>query len=235
MIALLLRPVVVFAAGICWTLPSFAAETCDGRVAGAISHIGEAIAFFGRNEQCRAYRFVTPHYTCRLSYSFQHGPGGFSCGPGLSGVWGARDGRSTGAARTVMGIDRKVDLPDHDDLRRQWLAPIDTEGMYKNYPVQLDEYVDYYPRRLTVIGSRKSLKNEGAVQTYQYVTMNREARAAVAGNVSAGCVGMYFIDWTSPDLSAEVEAKMITFLEDLRLEAVRLSGEDAAEMCRQPL
>jgi hypothetical protein len=59
--------ILALMAGIYAAAPSLAAPSCDGRIMTTLENIPQAIAFFGYDEQCKAYKFVTPHHNCGLS------------------------------------------------------------------------------------------------------------------------------------------------------------------------
>ncbi|MGF9759955.1 hypothetical protein AAII07_32650 [Microvirga sp. 0TCS3.31] len=208
-----------------------ATEHCSFRAVGGREGIWIAP---GEADACDVKRVVTPTYDCRIWIMFQHGYQGFRCGNDLNGKWGASGIGFQGAALTTIGTSRRVKLPEHSQLRKTWLAPIDEEGLNKSYPISMDDYIDYYPRRFTEVKVKISLENpefRTATQTLHYVTMKGEKRVAVTGEATLDCLRLYFYTWVEPAKSGVVERDMAAFLKDLRLEPVTATGERRDRAC----
>lgn len=182
--------------------------------------------FIGSHEGgvCRFRRISIPNYDCTIGIGdSHHGVQYFSCGDDLDGLWSAENLVFQGLAQTTVGASRKVSLPKHTSLRKQWLAPIDTEGLHKNYPILGDDYTDFYPKIFSQVGPQRKLTNTDfavAEQTFRYTTMKGEKRAAVTGQLRLGCFKMYFLSWVSDDKASSTEKDMANFLQDVRLEDV---------------
>jgi hypothetical protein len=185
---------------------------------------------------CDVRKVVTPKHDCRIWLKPHHGYRGFQCGDDFGGQWGAADLGFQGAAVTTIGTNRKVKLPEHSHLRKTWLAPIDQEGLTKGYPVDMDDYIDYYPRRFTAIGARIDLENpelKTAIQTLRYVTMKGQQRAAVTGEASFECLKLHFFTWVDPTKMDVTEQDMAAFLKDLRLEPVTETSKRRDWVCQR--
>ena len=196
-----------------------AAEQCSFRAIGGRDDLWIAS---GEADACDVKRVVTPNYDCRIWVGVHHGYQGLHCGD-LSGKWGAKGLGFQGAAVTTIGTNRRVKLPKHSQLRKTWLAPIDEEGLNKSYPIDMDDYIDYYPRRFAAIGAKIDLENpefRTATQTLRYVTMKGEQRVAVTGEAKLDCLRLYFYTWVEPLKANVTEQDMSAFLRDLRLEPV---------------
>ncbi len=228
------------------TSPGHTADKCDIRVLPGDSKdpdnfgADEQWIFSGRNERCEAKRLVPSGADCDISVEFQHGTQHFGCKNGVHGYWGSHSMRFFGMAITTMSASRKVELPEHRELRGAWLAPVDTEGLHIGYPISGDDYIDNYPRRFTKIGAKTEVPNPmlgAATQSLHYETMKGDARAAVTGEVAYGCLKIHFISWVAPDAAPATEEKLASFLRGLRLEPVdltRLNEENRKAVCAPP-
>lgn len=188
------------------------------------------------NGECRIRRLVTPKFECQISFGFEHGHRGFYCGGSFSGYWGVAplDAGPSGMSVSVVGPSRNVRLPKHRELRRAWLAPIDTEGWHQSYPIRMDQYVDLYPRTFIHIGRGPDLSNPDLkvrAQTLRYITMNDRSRVAVTGEAGIGCLKLNFVTWSEPSRSDELSKDMASFLEDLRLEPVDAADPNYDRHC----
>jgi hypothetical protein len=133
------------------------------------------------------------------------------------------------------GCDSKNASAEAYVLEKKWLAPIDTEGDHKSYPISGDDYIDYYPRRFTKIGSRQNLVNpplQVTEQTLRYITMKGEECAAITGESKLGCFKMYFVTWVASGKADSAEKDMINFLQSLRLEDVPISAPPDRSVCK---
>jgi len=190
----------------------------------------------GEADSCHVRKVATPNQNCRIWMEAYHGYRGFGCDDGFKGQWGAKDLGFQGASLSIVGTNRKVKLPEHSQLRKTWLAPIDEEGLTRSYPISMDEYIDYYPRRFTGIGSKIDLENpefKTATQTLRYVTMKGRKRTAVTGEASLDCLKLNFYTWVDPEKSDVSERAMVALLKDLRLEPVTETGERRDWACQR--
>jgi hypothetical protein len=212
------------------TSPSYAAESCDLRlVPGLSNERDDQWILSGRDEQCEAKRLETSRSGCTISIEFDHGWQTFSCKDGAHGHWGSRSMDSS-----KIYSPRKIVLPEHAALRTAWLAPVDTEGLRKNYPIRPDDYFNYYPRRFTKIGAKIAVPNpvlSATTQTLHYTTMKGERRAAISGQVAFGCLKIYFVEWVASNAAQETERRLSSLLRGLRLEPVELTQEQRREFC----
>lgn len=209
-----------------------ATEQCSFRVIGGRDEIWIAS---GKADACDVKRVVTPNYDCRIWVGVHHGYQGLRCGD-LNGQWGATGFGFQGAAVTTVGTNRKVKLPRHFQLRKTWLAPIDEEGLNKSYPIDMNDYIDYYPRQFTAVGTKIDLENPEfgtATQTLRYVTMKGEQRVAVTGEANLDCLKLYFYTWVEPAKADMTERDMAAFLKDLRLETVAETGKRRDWACQR--
>ncbi|QEN89487.1 hypothetical protein FZC33_25640 [Labrys sp. KNU-23] len=182
---------------------------------------------------CQIQKLITPHYGCQLWYGQQHGWQGLLCGD-LQGLWGVQGNSAPALGLTTIGTSRRIKLPRHATARKSWLAPLDTEGLHQTYPISMDDYIDYYPRIFTKVGSKSSPANPEIVvtrQTVEYTTMKGKRRVAITGSAQIGCQSLYFLTWTSPDKAKLTEKDMDTFLADLRLQPANLSVDKQKLAC----
>jgi hypothetical protein len=209
-----------------------AAEHCSFRAAAG----QDLWIASGEADTCHVKRVVTPGNECRIWIDGMHGFQGFNCRGRLNGQWGASGLGFQGASLSMMGTNRRVKLPEHTQLRKTWLAPIDREGLEKSYPIRMDDYIDYYPRRFTGIGNKVALENpdfKAATQTLRYTTMNGQKRVAVTGEAKLDCLRLYFYTWVEPAEADATERDMSVFLKSLRLEPVTEASPRRERVCQR--
>lgn len=204
---------------------SFAAERCEMHVApGYGAGVGvndEQWIVGGSDDECSFQPIKFASAACRLEQDFQHGTRFFSCGNALSGFWDVRRPDDPYRAATIEAAKaRGIILPPYDQPRKEWLAPIDTEGWNKGLEPDEELIVGLYPRQFTYIGPRTSSENpdfSATSQTLRYVTVNGQSRAAIAGEAAIGCLRIYFVSWVPTESSDAAEKEMKALLRDLRL------------------
>lgn len=212
--------------------PVQATEQCPLRASGG----RDLWIVSGEGDTCNVQKVVTPDRDCSISIGVDHGYQGFSCSEDLEGQWGATGLGFQGASLSMTGTKRRVKLPEHAQLRKTWLAPIDQEGLTKSYPISLDDYIDYYPRRFTGIGAKVALENpefKTAAQTLRYTTMKGDKRVAVTGEAVLDCLSLYFYAWVEPKKADVTEREMLAFLKNLRLAPVAETGKRRDWACQR--
>jgi hypothetical protein len=203
---------------------SFAAERCEMHVApGYDAGVGvndEQWIVAGSGDECSFQPIKFASSACRLEQDFQHGARYFLCG-NLYGFWGDRRPDDLYLAAAIEAAKaRGITLLQYDQLRKEWLAPIDTEGWNGGMEADEELIVGLYPRRFTYIGAKTSSENpdfSATSQALRYVTVNGESRAAVTGEAAIGCLRIYFVSWVPAESSDTAEREMKTLLRDLRL------------------
>lgn len=212
--------------------PAHASEVCPLRLR---QFQLEHFLVGGDHGACVWKRLATEGRRCKFE-DLDHGRRMFSCGDGLSGVWGIRRGQPAPAAVTVSGGLPSQKLPPHEALRRAWPAPIDTEGWYRAYPIDLTEYRAYYPRRFTAELVKTKVSNpefDAAEQGYRYVTMNRLSRAAIVGTAKYGCLELYFVTWVPASVMSRASEQLKGLLETLRF-VPTARDQHRPWLCEQP-
>jgi hypothetical protein len=186
----------------------------------------------GQNERCEAKRLVTSIAGCTLWLDYEHGRQGFSCEKlKIGGYWGSRSDADDAAN---IAAARERGLPEHRELRGAWLAPVDTEYLYKGHPIDDEDSFERYPRRFTKIGAKIARPNpffRVTTQSLHYFRADGEERAAVTGEAALGCLKVFFISWVAPSAAKEAEERLSVFLQDLRMEPVKLTDKQRNHLC----
>ena len=203
---------------------SFAAERCEMHVAsGYDAGVGvsdEQWIVAGSDDECSFQPIEFASSACRLEQDFQHGTRSFLCGV-LYGFWGDRRPDDLYLAATIEAAKaRGITVPQYDQLRKEWLAPVDTEGWNGGMESDEELIVGLYPRQFTYIGPRTSSENpdlSATSQALRYVTVNGQSRAAITGEATIGCLRIYFVSWVPTESSDAAEKEMKALLRDLRL------------------
>lgn len=165
----------------------------------------------------------------------EHGRRTFQ-GPDIQGYWNVADWTLLfgPASITTIGSTKSLELPKFEEERRTWLAQIDKEGWVTDYPFSGDRYQQLYPARFTHIGDKAKVDHsqfEIALQTYQYVTMENKARAALAAQLKFGCMAMEFVTWSEPEQLEKQESSLRAFLASISLEDVNAAPDLVSKAC----
>lgn len=187
-----------------------------------------------QQDACTIHRIAIPNYACSIDLGWQHGYAYFSCGSELKGLWGIRPDsfKFSPTNDPATGGGSVIWLPEHAALRKEWLAPVDAEGVGSDTDPKA--YVAAYPRRFTSVGKQRDVGNpeiKALVQTLRYLTMKNEERAAVTGEAAFGCLKLYFVTWVKPSVADSTEKDMASMLKDMHLEAVEGPSKVVEQAC----